>query len=267
LLHQVDNTQIFIFSFIALRIIQGIGSSFIQTTNYAIVSIVYPNHVDFAIGCLEGGAGIGLCFGPVIGTIIYEFGGYTTPFWTFALMFLIFSFLIKPFVASEVDHEEEKEKIDTSKYSYFTMISNRRILFANLSLIVNIAQYTFIDPILSTRMYNDFGYTEKFTSLMFFFLGLGYSVSCQFVHLTCQFISFRRCFFIFFVINGLSTMMYGPSYIFNMPLNIYIVIIALTIGGLSSSHTMIPTLPEILEAGKEQLDYPEEVLNDFGAGL
>jgi len=61
--------------------------------------------------------------------------------------------------------------------------------------------------------------------------------------------------------------MYGPSEMLQMPTNITVVSIALLFGGLSSAHTIIPTLPEIVEAGKDELHYPEDILHDFSAGL
>ena len=71
----------------------------------------------------------------------------------------------------------------------------------------------------------------------------------------------------FFTINGFATIMYGPSNALQIPKSLVVVCIALFIGGVSSAHTIIPTLPEMLEAGRNELNYPEEVLNDFGAGL
>ena len=170
---------------------------------------MYPNSLDYAIGCLEAAAGIGLCFGPIIGVGILELGGYTVPFLTFAILFLSYCLVVNTLIPNTVEYEEES-KIDTSEYSYFEMLGNKRILFANLAIIVNIFQYTFIDPILTDRMMKDFGYQESATGILFFFLGLGYAGTCQCVFKTLQFISFRRCFFIFFVVNGLATMFYGP---------------------------------------------------------
>jgi hypothetical protein len=61
--------------------------------------------------------------------------------------------------------------------------------------------------------------------------------------------------------------MYGPSEILGLPMNIYIVSVALLVGGLSSAHTIIPTMPEIVDAGEKELLYPKDVLTDLAAGL
>lgn len=39
------------------------------------------------------------------------------------------------------------------------------------------------------------------------------------------------------------------------------------LGGLSSSHTIIPAMPEIIEAGENELNYENEILTDFASGL
>lgn len=69
------------------------------------------------------------------------------------------------------------------------------------------------------------------------------------------------------MISGLSTLFYGPINLPFIPKSIYIVIPAMLISGLSSAHTLVPAVPEIIEAGKEELGYPEDVLNDFSSGL
>lgn len=61
--------------------------------------------------------------------------------------------------------------------------------------------------------------------------------------------------------------MYGPSDMLQVPKTIYVVSIAMLLGGISSAHTIIPTLPEIIEAGEVELHYPKDILNDFASGL
>lgn len=41
----------------------------------------------------------------------------------------------------------------------------------------------------------------------------------------------------------------------------------MVVSGLTSAHTLIPAMPEVIQAGRKELGYPEEVLNNFAAGL
>mmetsp|Transcript_8764 Transcript_8764/g.9941 ORF Transcript_8764/g.9941 Transcript_8764/m.9941 type:complete len:256 (+) Transcript_8764:467-1234(+) len=227
---------------------------------------MYPSQIEFVCGCLEAAAGIGMCLGPIVAIPFYQIGGYIAPFLIFAIIFFIYCFMVKSIVPCEVD-ELEDCMIDTSKYSYIGMLSNRRILFANFALLVNIFQYTFIDPFLANRMLMDFNLGEKSASVLFFILGVGYSGACQGVHITLKHLSFRRCLCLFFILNGLFTLMYGPTTLLPVPNSLIVVAIFMFLGGVTSAHTIIPTLPEILDAGRTEIHYPAEVLNDLSAGL
>ena len=265
-LHYMDGAKTFIFWFTFLRLLQGVGTGALQTANYSILSLMYPAQIEFVCGCLEAAAGIGMCFGPIIAIPFYQLGGYTALFLLFAGIFGVYCFMIKPLVPQDADTLEECE-IDTSKYTYTAMLSNKRILFANLALLVNIFQYSFIDPFLANRLSMDFGLGAKTASMLFFILGIGYAGACQGAYMTLQHFSFRRCFFIFFVLNGICTLFYGPTQLIPIPNLLFIVAVFMFLGGITSAHTIIPTLPEILEAGRTEIKYPAEVLNDFSAGL
>ncbi|CAI2370277.1 unnamed protein product [Moneuplotes crassus] len=267
-MHFVNNPMVFSILFVVMRIIQGIGTGIIQTTNYSIVSLVYENQVEFAIGLLESAAGFGLCFGPIIGIGLLKVGCYVGSFLTFAIIFIIFAIVIRPVLPSNLDTiNEDEDEVDTSNYSYFKLLANRRILFANLSVTLNIVQYTFIDPILSHRMQQELGYDVKFTSLMFFFIRFGYFTTCNVVHITLGFISKRRCIMLFFLLNCVYTLLYGPIDLFSILKSVWIGSIAMVIAGFSSAHTLIPTYPEMLVAGTEELGMPKKVVDNLGSGL
>mmetsp|Transcript_34872 Transcript_34872/g.34536 ORF Transcript_34872/g.34536 Transcript_34872/m.34536 type:complete len:140 (+) Transcript_34872:986-1405(+) len=61
--------------------------------------------------------------------------------------------------------------------------------------------------------------------------------------------------------------MYGPTQILPIPNSLLLIGLFMFLGGITSAHTIIPTLPEIIEAGKNELNYPAEVLNDLSSGL
>ena len=266
ILHYIDGANTFIISFTLLRLLQGAGTGWIQTANYSILSQMYPHQVEFVWGCLEAAAGIGLCFGPILAIPFYHLGGYAAPFSLFFIVFFLYCFMIRPIVPEQVD-DLEGFMLDTSKYSYSKMLSNRRILFANLGQLVNVYQYTFIDPFLANRMYEGFGLGAESTSLLFFILGIGYTAAWQGVFITLKSLSFRRWLYCFFILDGIWVMMYGPTELIPIPKSLVVISIFMFLSGVAWAHTTIPLLPEILEAGNQELNYPQEILNDFSSGL
>jgi len=102
-----------------------------QTSLYAVLTLVYPDDISFVVGCLETAAGLGLSFGPVLGTIMYEAGGISMPFLSFFLFASILGLCVKYVIPEHVDHREE-ETISKGQISYTGLLKNKRILFANL---------------------------------------------------------------------------------------------------------------------------------------
>jgi MFS transporter, DHA1 family, solute carrier family 18 (vesicular amine transporter), member 1/2 len=66
------------------QFIGGIGAGLNSTCAMAIITSYFPKEKELYIGILEGGIGIGLLVGPLLGAFLYSIGGYILPFWTVA---------------------------------------------------------------------------------------------------------------------------------------------------------------------------------------
>ena len=58
------------------RFIQGFSSSAIQTTCFSLSGLVYKEHQTEVIASLEIASGLGVTIAPVIGSLLYQIGGY-----------------------------------------------------------------------------------------------------------------------------------------------------------------------------------------------
>jgi MFS family permease len=74
-----DKTGFIVFSFI-WKFLCGVGAGINSTSSFAIIATHYKQDREKAIGMLEASSGVGLLLGPIIGSILYEIGGYTLPF-------------------------------------------------------------------------------------------------------------------------------------------------------------------------------------------
>jgi MFS family permease len=55
----------------------------------AILAAFESEEREMYIGYIEAANGIGLLFGPLFGAVLYGIGGYTFPFFTFSVLYLI----------------------------------------------------------------------------------------------------------------------------------------------------------------------------------
>lgn len=67
---------------------QGCGGIAIQTANYSILTNENPTEVSRAASLIESLQGIGLSLGPVIGGLLFDFGGFASPFIFLGVLFL-----------------------------------------------------------------------------------------------------------------------------------------------------------------------------------
>ena len=77
----------------------------------AIITSCFPEDGEDNIAILEAGVGIGMLLGPLLGALLYTFGGYIFPFYFVAVMILA----LYPILVSTINFIEQREKELTQK--------------------------------------------------------------------------------------------------------------------------------------------------------
>lgn len=268
LINFTENTIFFGLMFVVLRIIQGIGVSMAQTSIYSILTLTYPDKINYVVGMIEMAAGSGISFGPVCGAILFDFGGISTPFLSFFAICLMLSFIVSSVIPGDADKGSES-LVEVSDISYLKLLSNKRILFANLSIVLMMLQFTFLDPIFAHYLHYNFNIEYQHSGFFFFVLGLGYTFSCMFVHHATKFFKNRNICICAAVLVGIFTIFYGPSHIIPTGYNLVLVIFGLFFAGIFDAFMCVPTMDEMIEAGSQELNLTNnpEILSDISSGL
>ena len=71
-----DKPLLFISLMMILRFLQGYCDSLINITSYSIIMQTFSKEKEIYLGYAEASTGIGITFGPIIGSIIFTFLGY-----------------------------------------------------------------------------------------------------------------------------------------------------------------------------------------------
>lgn len=74
------------------------------TPFFSFIPILYPKDVEKKISISEAFSSFGFFAGPALGSILYEIGGYLTPF----LVFSTFGFLSLPFLYNALNSVSPK---------------------------------------------------------------------------------------------------------------------------------------------------------------
>lgn len=67
----------------------GLGQGFNSTAAMAILSSFESSERDQYIGWMEAAGGVGMLFGPLLGAVLYSYGGFMLPFYSFAGIYLL----------------------------------------------------------------------------------------------------------------------------------------------------------------------------------
>ncbi|GAU99732.1 hypothetical protein RvY_10688 [Ramazzottius varieornatus] len=62
-----------------IRIMQGLGASAVVTASFTIIADVFPTSISTMFGTCETFSGLGFMVGPIIGSGLYEAGGFKAP--------------------------------------------------------------------------------------------------------------------------------------------------------------------------------------------
>ena len=219
--------------------------------------------------------GIGLMLGPLLGGLLYELGGYQTPFYSMAAIFLIVIPLMWNNLPPDSDSTpnifplltDELPKKDQTTLSLFKFLTNRRILCTFILIILSNCGLYFLEPTLSSHL-NSFTSSTLIISAIF-------SVGTIFYAFFMPFISFlpksidRRLWIIFgCLLITLSSFLIGPEPLLNLPFSIAWPIFALSILGTGCAFSLLPVIPEFIELGVALVgEEKKEKVGDMASGL
>lgn len=86
---------------IICRILSGFGSSLVSITNYSLIHIIFKHQNPVLIGYLQACTAFGGVLGYLKGSMLYDVGGYTLPFYVISaemmLVFCLYLFYIPNF--------------------------------------------------------------------------------------------------------------------------------------------------------------------------
>ena len=85
------------------RLVQGFSSASIQTTSFSIFGVLYKDNLEAILGYLELSVGLGLTTGPVIGSLLFETGGFICPFLFYAFIFTCFGLFLNRILPESAD--------------------------------------------------------------------------------------------------------------------------------------------------------------------
>lgn len=136
---------------------------------YAITGVNYPDHQDKVMAYAEGSCVVGMTCSPIIGSMLYSYGGFELPFYFFGTMFLTAALCLKTLVSDVVDNDfqkvnelesdspsfdDEQQMAESKPLTLMTIYTTAKIIFPLLLGSFNFFTWCELEPILALRLKN-----------------------------------------------------------------------------------------------------------------
>jgi MFS family permease len=243
--------------------------------------MTFPEEQEKYIALIETAVGVGLILGPVIGSSIYAFAGFSWTFFIIGSVFLILTpilyILIPDSINKNDDHVEthierkihefedsQPTRNNKIKVSFFKLLTTRRFLIASMGGMMSNFMYTYMEPVLAFRI-SQFNVSAFQIGMFFSIQPISYIIlSFTISYFTGKYAN-RGIIMLGALFASFSMLFVGPSNHF--PDELYLMGIGqLLIGGFGL-FLMVPVIPEMISAGTEY--YPNKIieLTDISAGV
>ncbi|KAJ8020511.1 MFS-type transporter SLC18B1 [Holothuria leucospilota] len=203
-----------------------------------ITANTFPDNMAQMMGILEAFSGVGFMAGPPLGGLLYSIGGYKLPFLVLGGISLA-TILVNVFLLPSVGVEQ------TQTGSIKNMLLIPAFYPVAIGVVVGSACLGFLDPTLSLHL-SSFNLSPSLVAVAFLLIGGMYAVTSP---IWGYIADKKKCTKIMMVLGYyVSTICYlllGPSPILKLPNDLWIVILALGLTGLSLGSALMPAFLDL----------------------
>ena len=258
-LYYIENKNLFIFISFFNRFIQGIAAAITAILIYSLaVTFSQKREIKKNIAMVEIGYSLGLAIGPILGSYLYKYYNFLTPFLFLGILKLICLILI-------IKIPIENECSTYTNNNFFSIIFHPKILLTFLANVVELASVNFYYPVIGEHLSKFYNLSLETSSIFFDIQILSYFLSFYFV--SPIFNSFGSKLTISFglLINSFFVTFLFPGNLF--PRNLLIIIIGMILLGPAQALVNIPSMEDYLNTLKFYFDFEDNDANDISSML
>ncbi|PIK57103.1 putative MFS-type transporter SLC18B1 [Apostichopus japonicus] len=241
-LDEIEDTQTFMIFCFVVRAIEACGSAASITASMTITANAFPDNMAQMMGILESFSGIAFMVGPPLGGLFYSIGGYKLPFFALggiSVATIIFNIILLPSVGVGRAESGSLKNMFLIPAFYPTA----------LAVIIGSASLGFLDPTLSPHLLS-FDLSAPLVAVSFLLMGGVYALTSPlWGYLADKKKNTRFMMVIGFYLSAISYLLLGPSPLLNLPKQLWIVLFALSLAGLSIGSLMPAFLDMFISAG------------------
>ncbi|MGH8046190.1 MAG: MFS transporter, partial [Chthoniobacterales bacterium] len=217
------------------RILQGAAAAATWTAGLAIVAESYPEDRVQKMGLSMVGMTVGSLVGPLAGGLLFDLGGYFTPFWLAGGIVLVDFFLrltLLPWDRGQVNLSNPLP----------VLLRDRSVMVAAVVVALIAAGWGVLEPHLPGHLAKNFGVSPTVVGSLFTVAGIAYALVTTPVQRMAERRGLRDT-----ISLGLLLMAVGLPLLVLAP-NVYLTALILCLVSIAYAYAMNPTLAELADA-------------------
>lgn len=249
------------------RVAQGVAGGASWTIGLGLLADVFPtNRLGVVMGTVMTAHTVGFALGPAIGGFLFEYGGFTAPFFFCAgfaaINFLAIVWLAEPVHQKTDDDDAVSQRTCTSSHegdestpllkdrkikpiTMIDLLKNPRIISCILCTIISASVFGGIEPALPLFLKSQYGASTSTIGVVFVAMVIPAFLAPLIGHLSDKMGRQTIC------ATGMILMAAASPLVAIKFTSIYFIIPPLMLFGLSSPVTLTPILPEMGETVNE----------------
>lgn len=250
-LESIELEVTFLVLSILINVVIAIGGSFCATSSYTLAgNMLGKKHQGKGIALVETSYGIGTMFGPTVGGILYDFGGFLLPFSTTGTLMITVA-LLSALLLEDLRTSSETERLPRN-VTWWQIISAPGVGISIFALMFAGTGWSWYSASLGPFIKHKYGISAAQTGLVFMAFGLSYTVSTPIIGfiidkgLNGLYASILGNFVIFF-----GFVCIGPMPLLKAIASLGLTVTSLSVQGVGSAFTYIGTLLFMMRAVSE----------------
>uniref|UniRef100_A0A1I7ZP14 MFS domain-containing protein n=1 Tax=Steinernema glaseri TaxID=37863 RepID=A0A1I7ZP14_9BILA len=236
----------FFLASLGLRCIEAVGDAAFVTSSFAISAKAFPGRIAIIVGIMETFAGLGYMLGPVVGGVLYDYGGFQLPFFVLGGVLIVAGTVSCYLVEEYVDEAGEDTK------GMMGMLKIPLIWIMVYAVVICAISLSFLDPTLSSHL-ESFNLSTTMVGLMFLLCGGVYTATAPVWGLLLDRYKCTNFLMLFGAVTTIISMfLIGPTPLFGMSKDLFWIGVGLALLGLAAGALYIPTFQNCLDAVREE---------------
>ena len=187
----IPSWEWFTIASIVCRFLEGFGNGCLNSGSQKLIMKTFPeNEIAKMTGILQTFTGLGMLSGPVIGSLLFELGGFQLPFYSAGVLLLMLTFVVLYVIEPQSEEEmiamqleiTESQRLSTGgdlnkKFGFWALLGRFQVITCGVCVSLSLASLTYREPILTLKLSKEMAVSTPMIGLIFALPTISYSLT------------------------------------------------------------------------------------------